>query len=234
MPNGDPALNAATRAETNAAKEAPTDHAKCLPPKEAPVKIAAGEFKALQLLAYRMPTFYPLAAEAYLAAHPELTGARDLFRLNAGPIASTLDNRREPFFSVAPETAAKNVYPAGMTREAMDAFLAAHPERRDTLMDDRSVVIDATPQNRAHALMVLDHHPVLDALHPGLRQRLQAEQTYLAVPYSVAYAHDILFIADRFNAAADDVESGDAAFARYLRLRARDLLSDDYEGGDAA
>jgi hypothetical protein len=82
--------------------------------------------------------------------------------------------------------------------------------------------------------MVLDHHPVLDALHPGLRQRLQTEQTYLAVPYSVAYAHDILYIADRLNAAADDVESGDAAFARYLRLRARDLLADDYEGGDAA
>jgi hypothetical protein len=30
------------------------------------------------------------------------------------------------------------------------------------------------------------------------------------------------------------VESSDAAFARYLRLRARDLLADDYEGGDAA
>jgi hypothetical protein len=54
------------------------------------------------------------------------------------------------------------------------------------------------------------------------------------VPYSVAYADDIAFIYDRLNAAAANVEDGDAAFARYLRLRARDLLADDYEGGDAA
>ena len=175
-----------------------------------------------------------LNAEAYLGAHPELTRESDLFRMNSGPIASTLDNTREPFLTVSPETPSRNVYPTRVTRDAMDAFLAAHPERRATLLDDRAVVVEATAENRAHALMVLDHHPVFDTLHPGLRARLQSEEIYLALPYSVAYAHDILFIADRLNAAADAVESGDAAFARYLRLRARDLLSDDYEGGDAA
>ncbi len=175
-----------------------------------------------------------LNAEVYLAAHPELTRENDLFRMNSGPIASTLDNTREPFLTVSPETPARNMYPAGATRESMDAFLTAHPERRATLLDDRTVVVEATAENRAHALMVLDHHPVFDALHPGLRARLQSEETYLALPYSVAYAHDILFITDRLNAAADAVESGDGAFARYLRLRARDLLADDYEGGDAA
>jgi hypothetical protein len=36
------------------------------------------------------------------------------------------------------------------------------------------------------------------------------------------------------NEAADAVESSDWQFARYLRNRARDLLSDDYESGDAA
>lgn len=50
----------------------------------------------------------------------------------------------------------------------------------------------------------------------------------------MAYAEDFFFVFDRLNAAADHVESGDPAFARYLRLRARDLLADDYEGGDAA
>ncbi len=174
------------------------------------------------------------AAAAYLAAHPELRGENDLFRMNAGPIASTLDNTREPFLTVSPETPARNMYPAGMTRETMDAFIAANPERRATVLDDRTVVVDATAENRAHALMVLDHHPVLDTLHPGLRARLQTEQTYLALPYSIAYAHDLLFSSERLNAAADAVESGDPAFARYLRLRARDLLADDYEGGDAA
>jgi hypothetical protein len=194
--------------------------------------LRAGERMHQLYIAQRHPQ--ALAAAAYLAAHPELRGENDLFRMNAGPIASTLDNTREPFLTAAPETPARNMYPAGTTREAMDAFLAANPERRATLLDDRTLVVEATAENRAHALMVLDHHPVLDTLHPGLRTRLQGEQTYLALPYSVAYAHDILFISERLNAAADAVESGDPAFARYLRLRARDLLADDYEGGDAA
>jgi hypothetical protein len=70
MPNGDLALKAATHAETNAVKDAPTDHAQCLPPKAPPAKSAAGEFKSFQLVAYRMPTFHPLAANAY---HPDAT-----------------------------------------------------------------------------------------------------------------------------------------------------------------
>lgn len=193
--------------------------------------LAAGERFHAMYMAQRHPQ--AAAAAAFVEEHPELTGVRDLFRLNIGPIATTLDNTREPFLSVSPEAPARNVYPAGVTRETMDAFVAANPARRDTLLDDRTVV-DATDENRAHALMVLDHHPVLDTLHPGLRARLQSEQTYLALPYSVAYAHDMLFINERLNAAADAVEGDDAAFARYLRLRARDLLADDYEGGDAA
>ena len=192
----------------------------------------AGEIMHALYMEQRHPQ--ALAAAQFVAEHPELTGVRDLFRLNAGPIATTLDNTREPFLTVSPETPARNMYPPGMTRETMDAFIAAHPERRETLLDDRTVVVDATDANRAHALMVLDHHPVLDALHPGLRERLRSEQTYLALPYSLAYADEILAIGQHLNAAADAVEGGDAAFARYLRLRARDLLADDYEGGDAA
>lgn len=175
-----------------------------------------------------------LAAAAYLEAHPELPNARDLFRMNIGPIATTLDNTREPFLSVAPESPARNMYPQGVTRETLDAFFVAHPERRDELLDDRGVVWAATPQNRRRAIAALDRYRVLDTLHPGLRAQLETAETYLAVPYSVAYADDTMFIYERLNAAADHVESGDAAFARYLRLRARDLLADEYEGGDAA
>ena len=194
--------------------------------------VQAGEAMHRLYMTQRHPQ--ALAAAQFVAEHPELTGVRDLFRLSSGPIATTLDNTREPFLTVSPETPARNVYPAGVTRETMDAFIAANPARRETLLDDRTVVVDATDENRAHALMVLDHHPVLDTLHPGLRARLQSEQTYLALPYSVAYAHEILSITRHLNAAADAVEDGDPAFARYLRLRARDLLADDYEGGDAA
>jgi hypothetical protein len=194
--------------------------------------VQAGEAMHRLYMTQRHPQ--ALAAAQFVTEHPELTGVRDLFRLSSGPIATTLDNTREPFLTVSPETPARNVYPAGVTRETMDAFIAANPERRETLLDDRTVVVEATDENRAHALMVLDHHPVLDTLHPGLRARLQSEQTYLALPYSVAYAHEILEINQHLNAAADAVEDGDPAFARYLRLRARDLLADDYEGGDAA
>ncbi len=175
-----------------------------------------------------------LAAADFLAAHPELEAQRDLFRLSSGPIATTLDNTRGPFLTVSPETPARNVYPAGTTRAAFDAFLEANPARRADLLDDRAVVWAATPANRGRALETLRRHPVLDTLHPGLAERLRTSETYLAVPYSVAYAEDILFVYARLNAAAAYVEDGDAAFARYLRLRARDLLSDDYEAGDAA
>jgi hypothetical protein len=194
--------------------------------------LAAGERMHRLFMLQRHPQ--ALAAADYLAAHPELARENDLFWLNSGPIASTLDNDREPFLTVEPETPARNVYPQGATRESLDAFFAANPARRHELLDDRSVVWAATSENRRRALAALDRYPALDTLHPGLRERLMTSETYIAVPYSVAYAEDILFVCDRLNAAAAAVEDGDPAFARYLRLRARDLLADDYEGGDAA
>lgn len=194
--------------------------------------LQAGERLHRLYIAQRHPQ--GLAAADFLAAHPELRAENDLFRMNSGPVTTTLDNTREAFLTVAPETPARNIYPPGTTRAALDQFLAAHPERRDELLDDRSVVWAASPENRRRALAALDRHAALDTLHPGLRERLATSETYLAVPYSVAYAEDIAFIYDRLNTAATLVEDGDPAFARYLRLRARDLLADDYEGGDAA
>jgi hypothetical protein len=132
------------------------------------------------------------------------------------------------------ETGGKNVYPAEMTREVMDDWLQQNPSRRDELLHLRAVVREATPANIAEALATLDQHPTLDVLHPGLRARLQTASGYMAVPYSVAWADDIMFIYARLFTAADLLETGDPAFARYLRLRARDLLADDYDGGDAA
>ena len=54
------------------------------------------------------------------------------------------------------------------------------------------------------------------------------------VPYSVAYADELIKSFGLLNEAADAVEKDDEEFAKYLRNRARDLLSDDYESGDAA
>jgi hypothetical protein len=198
--------------------------------------LAAGERLHRLYMLQRHPQ--ALEAEAYLAAHPERTVERDLFRLSAGPIVTTLDNERVPLLTtIAPEQPARNVYPQGATKAAIDAFLAAHPERTAEIQDDRSVVWADTAETRRTVIARLDRYAALDTLHPGLRTRVTGAAVaggYMGVPYSVAFADDILFVSERLNAAADDVESGDAAFARYLRLRARDLLADDYEGGDAA
>jgi len=175
-----------------------------------------------------------LAARDVLAAHPERPDLMFMFDLMNGPIATTLENRRVPYFRVDPETPARNVYPRGATRDAIDAYLLAHPAERRELLHLRSVVQDATADNIRRVLATLDEQPALETLHPGLRARVTSAKTYVAVPYSVAYAADILFVYERLNAAADLLDGGDPAFARYLRLRGRDLLADDYDGGDAA
>jgi hypothetical protein len=194
--------------------------------------LAAGE--RLHDLYLRQVHPQALAARDALARHPELAGHAALFRVMNGPVATTLDNQRVPFLGVDAEAPAKNVYPRGATRAALDAHFAAHPETRAGLLSARSIVQAATPENIRHALATLDAHAALDVLHPGLRARLANATAYMAVPYSVAYADDILFVYERLNAAAALLDESDPAFARYLRLRGRDLLADDYDGGDAA
>lgn len=174
------------------------------------------------------------AAEAALMSAPERQALNELFWIMKGPIATTLDNQRRAFLNVDEEAPARNVYPAGVDRDTMDAFLEANPGKRDELLHLRAVVKAATPENIRAALDVLDERPALDVLHPGLRDAIENAQGYFALPYSLAYADDIFFIYDRLIAAAAHVENDDIAFARFLRLRARDLLADDYDGGDAS
>ena len=54
-----------------------------------------------------------------------------LYRLNQGPIATTLENKREPFLPVDPVQPGKNVYPWGVKKEEIDAFLSANPDKRE-------------------------------------------------------------------------------------------------------
>ena len=174
------------------------------------------------------------AAEAALMSAPERQALNELFWIMKGPIATTLDNQRRAFLNVDEEAPARNVYPAGVDRDTMDAFLEANPGKRDELLHLRAVVKAATPENIRAALDVFDERPALDVLHPGLRDAIENAQGYFALPYSLAYADDIFFIHDRLIAAAAHVENDDISFARFLRLRARDLLADDYDGGDAS
>jgi len=95
------------------------------------------------------------------------------------------------------------MYPWGVKKEEIESFLAAHPEKRDEIMDLRTVVRTANALNANSDLAKLRKYPALDTLHPGLRSELESisggkprgrgtmplrTQGFYAVPYSVAYA----------------------------------------------
>src|ERR1700682_115096 len=195
-----------------------------------------------------------------------------LYRLNQGPIATTLENKREVFLPVSPPAPEKNVYSPGTKKEMIEAFLTAHPEKRDEVMHSRTLVRRASPGNLQRDLSLLKKYPVLDTLHPGLKtelegllrsgdapekahygsaavvaadnrnisvkdaepQRATQTGTFYGAPYSVAYADQLMKAYALLNEAADAVQKDDREFAGYLRNRARDFLSNDFESGDAA
>ena len=160
---------------------------------------------------------------------PETQNLLMLYRLFHGPIGTTLDNKREAFLPVEPTKPGKNVYPWGITKEQI-------PPVRADLLDLRTVV--RSQMNLAGDIATLKKYPVLQTLHPQLLNQLAAPRPGVdflyAVPYSVAYADDLLKAYGLLNEAADAVEKDDWEFARFLRNRARDLLSNDYESGDAS
>jgi hypothetical protein len=179
------------------------------------------------------------ALDRRLGSPERMKSLLDLYRLYQGPIATTLDNRREPFLPVDPQVPARNVYPPDATREEVDTFLKTHPAQRDAILGERTVVRRATEENLTRDLRALDDG-VLSTLHAGLRRELEAlarrpdPNTLYAVPYAVAYDDKYRAIFHHLCAAADSIESADSEFARYLRNRSRDFLSNDYESGDAS
>ena len=165
------------------------------------------------------------------ASTPATQNLLTLYRLFQGPIATTLDNKREPFLPVDPLKPGKNVYPWGITKDGIDP-------KRSELLDLRTAVRYAAAENLRDDIATLNKYPALQTLHPKLLAELQrlkpANNSLYAVPYTVAYADDLMKAYGLLNDAADAVENDDEEFARYLRNRARDLLSNDYESGDAS
>jgi len=170
-----------------------------------------------------------------------------LYRLFQGPIATTLDNKREPFLPVEPLQPGKNMYPWGITKEEVEQFITSSKnpdETRSEILDLRTVVRTANAKSLREDIAQLNKYPVLQTLHPKLLGHLQqlsqrpapatAKVPLYAIPYSLAYADDLVKAYGLLNEAADAVAKDDDEFARYLRNRARDLLSNDYESGDAS
>jgi hypothetical protein len=106
-----------------------------------------------------------------------------------------------PFLGEEPMPPGHELYPYGLNREQIDGFIATHPEMKDALFNEHTVV-RGTP----------DH--------------------LTAIPYHEAYAEWLRPMAADLRAAAE--LSPDPAFAKYLRLRADALLSDDYYASDIA
>ena len=163
---------------------------------------------------------------------------QDLYYLSKGPVATTLENERLPFLPVSNADPGKNVYPGGLTREEFDAFVAANPGSAGSLLAERTVVRRATADNITADLNLLGNFPAVEELHPGLRERLESlaeDPAFLyAVPYALAYAAQLdaarVYLERAANLLADEAPD----FASYLRNRGRDLLSGDYESGDAS
>ncbi|UCG52162.1 MAG: NUDIX hydrolase [Candidatus Latescibacterota bacterium] len=173
--------------------------------------------------------------------HPQATrDLIDLYRLFKGPVARTLDNKLVPFLPVEERVPGKNVYPWDVEKDEIEQFLENYPEEESQILHVRTVVRRSDPLRINGDLSTLENHPILDLLHPGLKERLVAlreepsRRAFYAVPYSVAFSEYLMGAYYLLNKAAALLESDDQDFSRFLRHRAVDLLRDDYEAGDAA
>src|SRR2546423_11712853 len=148
-----------------------------------------------------------------------------LYRLFQGPIATTLENKREPFLPVDPVVPGKNMYSWGVTKEDLEKAIAAGRADRDEVLDQRTVARRVMPENLREDMAKLVKYPVLDTLHPGLKDhlshitlqllrrgsRMRVEQTdFYAVPYSVAYADQLMKAYGLLNEAADALQKDDS------------------------
>lgn len=163
-----------------------------------------------------------------------------LYRLFQGPIATTLDNKREAFVPVAPQLQGRNVYPLDATKEQIDAFLAKYTGERESLLDERSIVRRVTKNNLQQDLGILNAFALLRQLHPFLQARYESLKgvadptTFYPVPYAIAWADELVPAYNMLMRAANTLQRSDPEFARYLRNRGRDLITNDYESGDAS
>jgi hypothetical protein len=109
-----------------------------------------------------------------------------------------LDENR-PFVGTQPMPPGRALYPSDLTRAQLDAYVAAHPEKKNEIYSGFAVV------------------------------RRQGEDL-VGIPYHVAFASFLEDAAKKRREAAD--LSDDPAFAKFLRLRADALLTDDYFQSD--
>jgi hypothetical protein len=184
-----------------------------------------------------------LRVRDHLASHTpaenereHLDALRDLYDLFDSPILSDLDGEKVPLAPVPGFDPRANLYPPGVDADALRAFAAANDDAGD-ILGTRTLVRRRTAESLAADRALLEEHPELEALHPGLRELLAREadpDAFYAVPYALAHAEPLERAKNLLFEAASLVQDDDADLADYLEQRARDLLTNDYEAGDAA
>jgi hypothetical protein len=112
-----------------------------------------------------------------------------------------LVNENEPFIGRQPMPPGHALYPADLTRAQVDAYVAAHPDRKATIFDPYAIV-----------------------------RRKGTE--LIGVKYHDEFAAFLKPAAAALRKAAD--LSDDPAFAKFLRMRADALFTDDYYASDIA
>src|SRR4051812_14883821 len=110
----------------------------------------------------------------------------------------------KPFIGKAAMAPQRGLYPEALTREQIEQYVKAHPEKNAEIYSPFTIV------------------------------RRKGKDELIGIPYHVAYRNLLEPAARLLREAADLSEKDDAAFANYLRLRADALLTDDYYKSDSA
>ena len=113
-------------------------------------------------------------------------------------------NHNEPFIGSEPMSPGRSLLPKGVSRDEIEAYVVAHPKQKKAIYDEHTVV------------ELVSRNPL----------RLKT------TPYHVTYGRWLEAAAGHLRNAA--AASDDKAFANYLRMRAKALLTDDYYPSDLA
>jgi hypothetical protein len=157
--------------------------------------------RELESIYWRQSDPEGLALYQALAASREArdVALRRFLRINGSRFDLIDDNK--PFVGTAPMPPGRGFFPADLTREEFDRYVAAHPKEKKALYDPFTVV-----RRKGGALE--------------------------AVPYHIAYKQWVDPAAAALREAAD--LSDDPAFAKFLRMRADALQTDQYFDSDIA
>jgi hypothetical protein len=108
----------------------------------------------------------------------------------------------QPFYGSEPVSSGRNVWPKGLTRDDIEAYVKAHPDEKKAIYDERTVVELVS------------------------RQPLKLKAT----PYHVKYRKWLVSAGSHLRNAA--AATPDKTFAKYLRGVSKALLTDDYYASD--